>query len=202
VSVPTFIVGTGRCGSTMLSNMLRDHPHVLSLSEFWQVADATRTSEPFSREPMEGRRFWAIVAAITPWFSFALRHGVVFPELLYPYDAPAARFSSQTGIPAILLTTLPHLTEDHDLLFDVLRDEVNTWPTVTIGEHYRHLFGWLTERFNKQPWVERSGVSLGITGKLLVMFPDARFITQGARRALDVGRRRRSRSRGRLQSSG
>ena len=34
MSTPTFIVGTGRCGSTMLSNMLREHPKVLSLSEF------------------------------------------------------------------------------------------------------------------------------------------------------------------------
>ena len=34
MSTPTFVVGTGRCGSTMLSNMLREHPKVLSLSEF------------------------------------------------------------------------------------------------------------------------------------------------------------------------
>ena len=27
---PTFVVGTGRCGSTMLSKMLREHPQVLS----------------------------------------------------------------------------------------------------------------------------------------------------------------------------
>ena len=33
MSVPTFIVGTGRCGSTMLSNMLRDHAKVLSRSD-------------------------------------------------------------------------------------------------------------------------------------------------------------------------
>ena len=29
-----FVVSTGRCGSTMLSNMLRLNPEVLSLSEF------------------------------------------------------------------------------------------------------------------------------------------------------------------------
>ena len=34
MSVPTFVVGAGRCGPTMLSNMLREHPDILSLSEF------------------------------------------------------------------------------------------------------------------------------------------------------------------------
>ena len=177
MSVPTFVVGTGRCGSTMLSNMLRDHPGTLSLSEFWQVTAGKRSSEAFSREPMDGRRFWAIVAAITPWYSFAFRHGVVFPELLYPYDAPAARYSRQTGVPSILLTTLPHLTDDHDHLFDMLRDEVNKWPMATIGEHYKHLFGWLAEHFNKRLWVERSGGSSLMTiEQILATFPDARFV--------------------------
>jgi hypothetical protein len=31
------IIGTGRCGSTMLSHMLHLHPRVLSLSEFWNL---------------------------------------------------------------------------------------------------------------------------------------------------------------------
>ena len=31
---PVFILSTGRCGSTMVSNILNRHPQVLSLSEF------------------------------------------------------------------------------------------------------------------------------------------------------------------------
>lgn len=52
VSVPTFVVGTGRCGSTMLSNMLRQHPRVLSLSEFYaSVVDfGRRMDETFRLE--------------------------------------------------------------------------------------------------------------------------------------------------------
>ena len=177
MSVPTFVVGTGRCGSTMLSNMLREHPHVLSLSEFYGVVtDGSRTAEPFTSEPMDGRRFWSIVAAITPFYSLQVRHRIKCDELLYPCDAPDARFSSQTGVPAILMTTLPHLTKDHDRLFEFLQDEVNKWPRAAISEQYKHLFGWLADHFGKRLWVERSGASLGMTEQLLAMFPDARFV--------------------------
>jgi hypothetical protein len=40
--VPTFVVGTGRCGSTMLSNMVREHPRILSLCDFADVQQALR----------------------------------------------------------------------------------------------------------------------------------------------------------------
>ena len=49
---PVFVVGTGRCGSTMLSNMLRIHPEVLSLSEFMvAIADLGGTPRERSSGP-------------------------------------------------------------------------------------------------------------------------------------------------------
>jgi len=33
--IPTSAVGTGRCGSPMLSNLIREHPFILRLSEFY-----------------------------------------------------------------------------------------------------------------------------------------------------------------------
>lgn len=178
MGVPTFVVGTGRCGSTMISNMLRDHPDVLSISEFFSlVTDGSRTSEPFSGRPLDGRQFWTIIAAITPFISFQLRQQRRRPvELLYPYDAPRARYSLQTGVPALLLITLPHLADDPHRLFDLLQAEVRAWPVAPISHHYRRLFGWLAELFGKRLWVERSGASLGRIGQLLGLFPEARFI--------------------------
>ena len=104
MSTPTFIVGTGRCGSTMLSNMLREHPKVLSLSEFfaWTVDAGTALAEAFAPGPIDGAQFWAIIAAVTPTTSFGYRHRVPCDEQLYPYGDPAARYSAQTGVPAIL----------------------------------------------------------------------------------------------------
>jgi putative sulfotransferase len=178
VSVPTFIVGTGRCGSTMLSNMLREHPKVLSLSEFFSFAsDFSPTfSEIFFPDPMDGRRFWPIIGGIKPLVSLSLRLGIAPPESIYPCGAPNALFSSQTGVPAILHTTLPHLTDDHDRLYSALQDAVITWPEARIGEHYRHLFGWLAEHFDKRLWVERSGGFIFAVEQLLATFPGAKFI--------------------------
>lgn len=178
VSVPTFVVGTGRCGSTMLSNMLRQHPQVLSLSEFYAcLADfGRRIDEAFFLETMDGPRFWSMLAAITPYKQFVYRQRIACDEFLYPFEAPHARYSSETGVPAILTTTLPHLTPDHDRLFDTLRDEVTTWPEARLDAHYQHLFDWLAVHFGKRLWIERSGAALHMLGGVLSTFPDARLL--------------------------
>jgi putative sulfotransferase len=178
MTTPTFIVGTGRCGSTMLSNMLREHPKVLSLSEFFAlVAGAPfATTQPFSDEPVDGMRFWSIIAEANPWYTFVLRSRINSPEFLYPCDGPAARFSRQTGIPAILMTALPHLTADCDALYDRLRAEVTGWPVAPVSTHYQRFFEYLCDHFGKQRWVERSGGSLLMLEQLRNTFPEARFI--------------------------
>jgi putative sulfotransferase len=177
MSVPTFVVGTGRCGSTMLSSMLRKHPTILSISEFFSVVtEGGRLTESFSSAAIDGRRFWAMISATAPLMTFVLRNHIRYDECIYPCDSPSARFSRQTGVPNILVTTLPHLTEDHDGLFDELQQEVSSWPSAPIGKHYDHLFAWLAEHFGKRLWVERSGAGLGVVDQLMTTFPDAKFI--------------------------
>lgn len=177
MSVPTFVVGTGRCGSTMLSNMLREHPRVLSLSEFFaNVCDGNRSAEPFSTELMDGPRFWPVMSTKPQMVAFGLRHGVPCDEWLYAVDSRSARFTRETGVPAILVAALPHLTDDYDALFDNLAMETASWSTARIGEHYAHLFHRLAEGFGKSMWIERSGGGIAFVASFLRTFPDARFI--------------------------
>ncbi len=65
---PVFVVGTGRCGSTMLSDMLRAHPDILSLSEFMvAIADfGGRTSRAFPGTPIDARELWRFSAVAIP----------------------------------------------------------------------------------------------------------------------------------------
>jgi len=175
---PVFIVGTGRCGSTMLSNMLRDHAAILSVSEFLvSVTDlGGRIPQAFPEGRwMDARQVWEVLAGLHPRQTLMLRHGMEMDEMLYPL-APTSRFSRQTGVPAILLTTLPHLTLDHEALFEELREYVMTFQPDRAIRQYERVFQWLRVRFRKKVWVERSGGSLRAVPRLAKSFPEARFV--------------------------
>jgi hypothetical protein len=175
---PVFIVGPGRCGSTMLSNMIRDHADILSVSEFLvSVTDlGGRIRQAFPQGGwMDARQVWEVLAGFHPRQTVMLRHGMEMDEMLYPL-APTSRFSRQSGVPAILLTTLPHLTPNHEALFEELRQYVMTFEPDLAIRQYERVLEWLRVRFNKKVWVERSGGSLQAVPRLTKTFPEARFV--------------------------
>lgn len=177
MSAPVFVVGTGRCGSTLLSNLLREHPRILSVSELFSLATdlGGRIAETFPDGALDAGAFWGLVAGVHPRAAMMLRHGVAMDEVLYR-PGPYTRFSAETGVPAILQTALPHLVSDADALYAEVERFVAAQPIATVGDHLRSLFGWLAHRFEKETWVERSGGSLRIVARLLAAFPDARFV--------------------------
>ena len=174
---PFFIVGTGRCGSTMLSEFLREHDGVLSLSEFFCFTTdlGGRLAQSFAAAYIDAAQFWRTVADAPPKLSTMLRHDVAMPEVLYR-PTPASRFSAEAGVPALMQTTLPHLTADAESLLLEVEDFAATLPTAPIADHYTRLFAWLTARFGKRMWVERSGGSLHVVRRLVDTFPGARFL--------------------------
>jgi hypothetical protein len=175
---PVFIVGTGRCGSTMLSNMIRAHREILSVSEFLvSVTDlGGRIPQAFPEGRwMDASQVWDVIGGFHPRQTVMLRHGVEMDEMLYPL-APTSRFSRQSGVPAILLTTLPHLTPDHEALFEELRQYVMTLKPDLAVRQYERVLEWLRIRFGKKVWVERSGGSLRAVPRLAKSFPEARFV--------------------------
>ena len=98
-----------------------------------------------------------------------------YEELLYPIDNPGARFTSR-DLPPILCSTLPHLTERYEALYDELGPVVRAQPRQPPAAHLRHLFEWLLQRFGRNVWVERSGGSLLFGSGLLRAFPEARIV--------------------------
>lgn len=178
MSTPTFIVSSGRCGSTMLSHMLRLHPDVLSLSEFiTTTADVGgRIEATFNPAPISGRQFWELIGGMPPRLNLMLRHKVEMAEVLYRPDTPPARYSRQSGVPAILQVTLPFLSDSPDQLYDELEPVVTSRPSAPLRAHYEHLFGWLQQRFGRKLWVERSGGVFVVIAPLFQTFPEARFV--------------------------
>lgn len=166
---PVLVLSTGRCGSTMVSNMLNLHPRVLSLSEFFTCL-GLKTFRP--RRPT-GDWMWKLYSHQSYRTRLLLREP--FEELIYPFDDPESRFT-RSDVPPIACTALPHLTKDHDALFDELEPVVRAQPKQPPAAHLRHLFGWLCQRFGADTWVERSGGSLIFAPRLLREFPEARVV--------------------------
>jgi putative sulfotransferase len=171
MSAPTFIVGTGRCGSTMLSDVLRRHPDILSVSEFFTLATdlGGRITEAFPDGDVDGREVHAIAFGAHPKQTLMHRHDVAMSEVLH-------RPTAGPDVPAIMQTTLPHLTPQPEVLVDELATFVTALAPAPIGVQYTRLFDRLAEQFGKRQWVERSGGSLRIVQRLIDSFPGARFV--------------------------
>lgn len=167
----TFVIGTGRSGSTALSRILRAHPDVLSLNEY--MASVGDTAFPEGR--LTGAEFWEALHRPTPYFASMIRSGLPMPEFLY--TRRPGRYSAQAaGIPALSLMVLPHLTDDPDGLLDEIRAAAVAWPARSAAGHHEALFAWLSARFGRGAVVERSGYSTGWAPKLRAAFPYAKFV--------------------------
>jgi Sulfotransferase family len=165
----TIVVGTGRCGSTMLSHLLRMHPDVLSLDEFWNCFRHTEGSIPV--HDMAGDEFWRRLTVSAFSYDGLVRSGIKRVEYSFP-----TRFDYATGMPP-LCPLLARLTgESPDRLYDSLALVVSSWPRQSVADHCRALFGELATRLGRPVIVERTGGSLEDMGQLREMFPEARFV--------------------------
>jgi putative sulfotransferase len=167
-----FVVGTGRCGSTLLSQMLAEHPALLSVFEFFTGLDMSRR---FASEPVDGEAFAQLISQEHPFVTMVLSRGYEVPEITYPFG-PGARYRREDPLPWILVSTLPRLTDDPDVLFEETVAWAAAQPRRHLSRHYRGLFEWLAARLGKSCWLERSGSSIDYLGGLHAFFPEARFL--------------------------
>ena len=166
----TIVVGTGRCGSTMLSRMLEMHPDVLSLSEFWNLFLDNGGYIP--THAMTGDEFWRRLADPAPAYD-----GLVLARIKQDdeIDPAITRFDYHAGMPSLFRVLAP-LTSDPDSLYDALAPSVTAWPQRPLAEHCRALFGELAARLGRSVVVERTGGGLDKTQLLREQFPEARFV--------------------------
>lgn len=167
---PVFIVGTGRCGSTMLSNVVRQHPDILSVSEFF----TSLASRAFLGRRLTGKAAYRRLDTLLPEGRALLENGLQVDEFLYEFGQ-RSRYQPH-NIPPILGSTLPHITDDAERTWDELAAELRERGSETLADQYRFVFDWLAHRFEKSIWIERSGASLPFVRTLARLFPDARFV--------------------------
>lgn len=160
------ILSSGRCGSTLLSNLIATEPETLSVpeslvvrqDELWQ-ADRTLT----------GAEYWRLLSVPSGQWKATLRLGVLSDEFCYP---EGGRWSGDMApLPPILMSTLPALTDDPDALFDQLDDRVPRFPKQSLAQHYAMLFDLMAALHGRRRWVERSGGSSSLAEPLLGQLP-------------------------------
>lgn len=169
-----FVLGSARCGSTLVSDVLRLHPALLSLSEVLSTAGPNA----FPHGRISAARFWRGLARPTRFASAIANPDRAPREFLYGRGAPS-QFDPQFDpwfCPPILQIALPHLSDDPDALFHWLERHALAAPRQDAGAHYRDLFTALAVRQERQFWVERSGGSIIAVGTLLRLFPGARYL--------------------------
>lgn len=168
-----FVVGTGRCGSTLLSRMLAMNRKVLNVFELFSGLD---TSFRFTDRPVSGPELAHHLRLAHPMLTMVMKRGGEVPEVVYPFGAPGSRYAQGDPIPWALGIAIPRISDTPDALFDELLARVEASPTRPLGAHYRDLFDWLTERSQRTCWIERSGTSIDTLGDLVRLFPEARFV--------------------------
>lgn len=168
---PHFVVGTGRCGSTLLSTIFRSHPDVLSISELFTAL----VPDGFPPGKTTAAELWRILSEPRPSGRILVANRLEPDEFLYPVDA-GGRFTRQTGVPPIAMTCLPHLTDEPDVLYAELERFVAALTPAPVGVQYARVFDELAARLGKRMWIERSGGSLAFAESLVRSFPGARFV--------------------------
>ena len=174
-----FIVGTGRCGSTILSKMVDVHPQVAVLSEFMICLDFDRK---YGERRVTGAELGDILDCgldSTGELKKIVTH-LATPEISFDAEAAPAPVDAsryRDGVlPELMLLPLGHLFDDPPSMFDEIVSFARDQPERLLSEHYFVLFDWITRRAGKQVWVERSGGSIASLPELVELFPNGRFL--------------------------
>ena len=193
-SSPRFIIGTGRCGSTILSKMLNVHPEVCVLSEFLVSLHAARK---YGERAVDGNELAKICDCglrSTGEFKKIVGH-LKTPEIEFDLSSPPPGVSPESykdGVyPELILLPLASLFDDPTVAFEELVAFAVAQPTRPLSQQLVALFEWTTRRAGKTLWIERSGGTLAQLPQLIELFPNARFLHLH-RNPLDVARSMRA----------
>lgn len=167
------IIGTGRCGSTMLSDLITHEPETLSVSESLSPIRGRLLVQPLNE--FTGAQYWSMLSQPGAQHGHLLtRIGLTGRQYSYPDNGRYA--VDKTRVPPILRIALPKIVPDPDRLFDQLAVKVPQFPAQPVGLHHRMLLDLVAELEGRRRWVERTGASSMVAYPWLSVNPDAKVI--------------------------
>lgn len=169
-----FIISTGRAGSTLLSRMLAENRGTQVLSEFLGGCDNVYR---FAEGTVSGDQFADILSRADD-LSAMLRHRAFnHKELLIDPSAQHPRWGHPANIPTVMIAPLPFIDPDNtEALFDAMIAFARSLPPQRIGLHYAALFAWISKRYDKTAWIERSGSSIRYSDEIIREFPEGKYV--------------------------
>ncbi len=162
------MVGTGRCGSTLLTRMLSCHRDLVGVNEVFTGLD---WGIRFTGDEVDGATVAEILGTPNDVVTMVVARGHEAEEVTYPFGT--GRYSRGDELPWILTSTLGHLSGNPDELWDDVSSWLAARPPAPIAEQYRALFEHLAHLQGASCWVERSGSSIDYLGDLLDCFAPA-----------------------------
>ncbi|GLY00750.1 MULTISPECIES: sulfotransferase [Actinoplanes] len=166
----SIIISNGRCGSTLLSDLVHEEPDTLSAQEFFM-------SMPWrdSTAEMSGQEYWELLASPRADVATLFRIGLA-PKEVRHYPPTGRWVSDGQDMPRILGITLAKLTGDPDALYDRLAARVPDFPRQSLARQHALFLDLLAGLLGRRRWVERSGGSSQIAKVLLDSYPEARIV--------------------------
>jgi hypothetical protein len=177
-----FIIGTGRCGSTLLSRMMDCHPQAVCLHEFFTGLDWGQRFQPGMVSADTLQDFLCAEQAVT---TMVLSRGYRTEEICYPFGEVQAKHGMADPLPWLLISMLSRLTADPEPLFERFTQMLQQQADAPLQDHYPAIFSWLAQqgsqcstqnKADSAVWIERSGSSVDYLPALVDMFPEGRFL--------------------------
>jgi hypothetical protein len=150
-----------------LSNIVRLHPDLLDVSEFF----ACQNVRAFYQRRFDGEVFWRRLSR--PQRTIRATIPPTTNEFSYPLER--GTFTDVT-LPPILRVTLARMVDDCDALYRALEPTIRARPVAPAADHYEFLFSWLCATLGKSMWVERSGASAMMLPAILSDFERAKIV--------------------------
>ncbi|MDT5033698.1 MAG: hypothetical protein QOC94_3869 [Actinoplanes sp.] len=164
------ILSNGRCGSTLLSDLIVEEPETCSVQEFFTSV----APWPRSHAVITGAEYWAMLASPKQELAVLFRLGVPPKEVRYRENGRWA--DDMASVPRVLAITLSKLSDDPDTLFDQLAERVPSFPRQHVALHHQAFMDLLATILGRKRWVERSGGSTQWTTSLLSDHANAKFV--------------------------
>lgn len=159
------VVSTGRCGSTLLSNLFRAHPDICALSEFWP--NRVNLPQLFSSTPIDGDAYWDLLSVPMAGDIFKIALGGNISQV------PKRTLHETNYMRRI---ALPSLLDDYEDLFVEIGEYVRSRPLSLPKEHIVAMFSFIATRLGKKAWVERTGASIEYMPIWSRMWPEMKLV--------------------------